>query len=255
MSASLDALEVEIADLRSAVRSAVASGDRESASRLLTALHTAERAWTQLLPPLGDEPSAPWREVLPTGVRVSVPAQVRQVLEILEAPAGPQLISAVRAAFFGEHLAPSKLASLRRDEERSFSTGVRDVFVVPALTSQLTPARGLLALSTWPLERRVTTPFSARTDLCTHASAVAARLAQLGGAAPAAAHDLLAQLARQLPGIAGTPAATDPSAVTAAADREAAALHDQDAHARAEAAGRARALPLRDQLFGLPRAS
>ncbi|MFC5724922.1 hypothetical protein ACFP1Z_32725 [Streptomyces gamaensis] len=252
----LDALEEQMACLRPAVRAAAEGGDARLAYRLLGVLQAAERAWSDLLAPALGAASAPLPA--PAVARVPVPLQVRQSLEILGAPAGVRLVSAVQAAFFGRALDPGRLASLRRDQERAYAAragrGGLGLFVVPALTGdRLTPARGLLALSVWPLERRIVTGHSPRVDLCVHAAAVAARIEQDGETASAAARDLLAQLAWYLPGIAGTPAAADPAAVRVVARREAALLREQDTKARAEAAARARELPLRDQLFGRPR--
>ena len=58
------------------------------------------------------------------------------------------------------------LASIRRDELRAFraKSSTRSVWVVPALTTHLLPARGYLALSSWPAWLRIHGTRSARVD-------------------------------------------------------------------------------------------
>ena len=61
-------------------------------------------------------------------------------------------------AFFAGAIPSVRLTSLRRDEERSFRSApfARPYYMCAALTAELlAPARGVLAVSTWPLERRV----------------------------------------------------------------------------------------------------
>ena len=126
--------------------------------------------------------------------------QVHQALTLLGAPAAPKLIAAVHAAFFAGQLAPSRLASLRRDEERSYraAPGARPYYLCPALTSDLlSPARALLCVSTWPLEQRIIGPLSPRVDFLTAAIRIAEaapqperdgdRISQRRGGAAAAA--------------------------------------------------------------------
>lgn len=75
------------------------------------------------------------------------------------------LIRDVASARWGDHIAGPKLASLRRDEERSWRTSGRPVYIVPALTwDQQRPVRGTLALSSWPLETRLLAPSSQTVD-------------------------------------------------------------------------------------------
>ena len=89
--------------------------------------------------------------------------QVHQALTLLGAPAAPKLIIAVHEAFHVGELAPARLTSLRRDEERSFRSAPhsRPYYLCSALTADLlAPARGLLAVSTWPMATRVIGPLS-----------------------------------------------------------------------------------------------
>jgi hypothetical protein len=145
----------------------------------------------------------------------------------------------VHDAFFPGELVAARLTSLRRDEERSFKVAPfgRPYYLCPALTADLlSPARGLLALSTWPLETRVVGPLSARVDFLTGAIRVARRVAQL----PEDAHDarrLLWRFAAGIPGAGG--AATDPATVVDKAQAELDVHLEADAADRAAAAARA----------------
>ncbi|MGI3202250.1 hypothetical protein ACRJ4W_35640 [Streptomyces sp. GLT-R25] len=116
--------------------------------------------------------------------------QVHQVLTLLAVPAAPKLISTVHEAFFAGALAPSRLTSLRRDEERSYRSapGARPYYLCPALTSDLlSPARGLLTVSTWSLEQRIVGPLSARVHFLTSALNIADAAERLDAEAHAAA--------------------------------------------------------------------
>jgi hypothetical protein len=58
------------------------------------------------------------------------------------------------------------LASIRRDELRAYraTSSTRSAWVVPALTTQLQPARGYLTLSSWPAWLRIHGIQSPRVD-------------------------------------------------------------------------------------------
>jgi hypothetical protein len=162
----------------------------------------------------------------------------------------------VYEAFFTEPLVATKLASLRRDEERSFSTQgyARPYYICAALThDRLTPARGLLALSVWPLERRVIAPLSPRADFLTHAVGTAEQIQRLtaAGHPPSdAAWQLLRRFALNIPGAYGSDD-VDPARVISAARTEAAVHQESDTAERRAAADRARArLTDIQRLFG-----
>ncbi|MDF2711846.1 MAG: hypothetical protein K0R62_7498 [Nonomuraea muscovyensis] len=283
MSDRLDELERRIDGLRAGVRTAMRAKDTATARTLRAELRAAERAWDALV--TGDLPGAAPDESPdgspdgPPGARaagappgraseggaprggalVTVREQVHQALTLLAAPAQPRLVAAVSEALLGGTLRGSRLTSLRRDEERSFASSPygRPYYLCAALTDRLSPARGLLTVSTWPLERRVVGPLSPRVDFLTCAMAVARQL----GADPLAALDpralrLLARMARNIPGAAadadtadlGPP---DPARVAEAAARELAVHAGRDTRDRAELAGRATSqLDDRSRLFG-----
>ncbi|MGW4170859.1 hypothetical protein ACWEGX_28575 [Streptomyces chartreusis] len=275
MSASLEELEQRLSQLRTELRGAVRARDKAETTRIRRALREAEAAWERAL----DAEAGPEAEALPPNGRTrttptttgeprqqgrpvhgSIPVreQVHQALTLLGAPASPKLISSAYEAFSTEPLIAAKLASLRRDEERSFTAQgyARPYYICAALThDRLVPARGLLALSTWPVERRIIGPLSPRTDFLTHAVGTAEqiqRLATAGHPAPDAAWRLLRRFALTIPGACDAAAAEpDPARVIAAAHAEAAVHQQEDDQQRRAAAQRARSqLADAQQLFG-----
>jgi hypothetical protein len=279
VSETLDDLEERINELRGEIRRAVRAREGILARSLRAELRTAERAWDHAVaasePPGTDEP--------PPGSLLPVREQVHQALTLLGVPAAAKMIVAVHGALRAGSLKGAQLTSLRRDEERSFGTSpfARPYYLCAALTDRLSASRGLLAVSTWPLEQRVVGPLSPRVDFLTTAIRVAEhilRLAETGEQAPPSAQRLLSRLAQNIPGaapyghgtrhlatgltlagpgtasgagVAGGFAEPDPAVVVKAAQAELGVHAAADAAARAEIAGRARDR-LRDaeRLFG-----
>ncbi|WP_301176916.1 hypothetical protein [Actinomadura geliboluensis] len=260
-----DELEARITELRAAVRRAVAAGDRREARGLRARLREAEQAWDEAV--LGDGGADPEprrdgsgrddreRDGRESGGRGLLPVrdQVHQALTLLGAPAAPKLIGSVYAAFFPGEIAGSRLTSLRRDEERSFRTApyARPYYLCAALTADLlAPARGLLTVSTWPLERRIVGPLSPRTDFLT----AAVRLAEHAGRGTPSpdVQRLLWRFASNIPGaVTGTVGTADPEALAAAARAELDVHREPDQRRRGAAAARARErLDDAERLFG-----
>ncbi|HEX9033035.1 MAG TPA: hypothetical protein VF834_14440, partial [Streptosporangiaceae bacterium] len=189
----------------------------------------------------------------PEGLHLPVREQVHQALTLLTVPAGPRLISTVHEALFTGAIPAARLTSLRRDEERSFRLApfARPYYLCAALTSDLlTPARGLLALSTWPMERRIVGPLSPRVDYLTAAMQIAASIQRVPVPDQAALR-LLHRLAANIPGASARAWQADPEAVVRAARAELAVHADADGQAREAAADRARRqLDDAQQLFG-----
>ncbi|MFC4116155.1 hypothetical protein [Nonomuraea zeae] len=231
MSDQLDDLERRIDELRAGVRTAMRVRDSATARTLRAELRSAERAWDALV---SGEPARPKPE--PPRL-VTVREQVHQGLRLLGASAQPRLVVAVSDAFFGGTIRSSQLTSLRRDEERSFRSSPfgRPYYLCAALTDRLSPARGLLTLSSWPIERRVVGPLSPRVDFLTCAIAVAEHESDDGRAAR-----LLVRMARNIPGATdATFGPPDPARVIEAARAELAVHAERDTRDRAELAGRA----------------
>ncbi len=275
VAASVEELEQRLSHLRTELRGAVRARDQAEAARIRRALREAEAAWEQALdteaepdgetqpaeflaPQASAAPGTPRRAERPAHGSIPIREQVHQALTLLGAPASPKLISSTYEAFFTESLVATKLASLRRDEERSFTAQgyARPYYVCAALThDRLVPARGLLALSTWPVERRIIGPLSPRADFLIHAVGTAEqiqRLAAAGHPAPDPAWRLLRRFALTIPGAYDAAAPEpDPDRVIAAAHIEAAVHQAEDDQQRQAAAQRTRTqLTDVQQLFG-----
>jgi hypothetical protein len=187
------------------------------------------------------------------GLILPLREQVYQVLTLLTVPAAPKLISSVHEAFFSGVIFGARLTSLRRDEERSFRIApfARPYYLCAALTADLlAPARGVLAVSTWPLERRVIGPLSPRVDFLTAAIQVAEQIGSIADPSPQALR-LLWRFATNIPGGADNSGKVSAPTVARAAHAERGVHADADVAARREAAARARdQLDDAQQLFG-----
>ncbi|WP_250000967.1 hypothetical protein [Actinoplanes sp. M2I2] len=167
--------------------------------------------------------------------------QARHALLLLGAPASARLLADVHGALFDSDLTVPALVGLVRDPASGLCA---------ALNPDLTPARGLVALAEWPLERRVVTPAGQRAD----ALAAVIRVAEFVTIRPGAgrsAHLLLRALAE---GVPHGPEASDLAGAArlalAAPDLVAAVAAEEPV--RAAAVERARALSPAQQLHGLP---
>jgi hypothetical protein len=118
----------------------------------------------------------------------------------------------------------------------------------------LSPSRGLLAVSTWPMERRVIGSLSPRVDFLTAAIRIAEAIERIPDP-PLTARRLLERFAASIPGAARPTAAgsqTRPDVVRRAAEAELCVHADPDARLRKEAAARAaKQLSAADQFFGI----
>ncbi|MEV4706675.1 hypothetical protein [Actinoplanes sp. NPDC049316] len=126
--------------------------------------------------------------------------QARHALLLLGAPAPANLVVDVHTALFDGDLSMSGLATVLRDEERQYDPdALRPYRICPALHHDLTVARGLVALSCWPGERRMMSPVAARAN----ALAAVVRIAEfvvIRNTASPAVLDLLRRLAETVPG-------------------------------------------------------
>ena len=275
---AIEALERRIDQLRVAVRGAVLAGDLALASARRAELKRAEQAWEDALTaatlsagavPAGAvsanavpqaapalEPQAPAGPLEPPGSLLPLREQVYEALSLLQVPAAPKLIATVHEAFFGSTFPTTRVTSLKRDEERSFRTApfARPYYICAALSADyLSPSRGLLAVSTWPMERRVIGSLSPRADFLTAAIRVADAIERIP-TPPLTARRLLQRFAGSIPGAAQPSASAEqvkPDVVRRAADAELAVQADADARMRKEAADRARRqLANAEQFFG-----
>jgi hypothetical protein len=291
--ATVEALEARISRLRAAVRRAVLDRDPQLEGTLRRELSEAQQAWDLALDATRDEPpalpaafdpaatipdgvladeGAPGRGALDhaapgapagrgRGALLPLREQVHEALSLLQVPAAPRIIATVHEAFFATTFPTARLTSLRRDEERSFTSTkyARPYYICAALSADyLSPSRGLLAISTWPLERRIIGSLSPRADFLVSAINIAQAIEQLPDPVPAA-RALLTRLAANIWGSSSRANAgtgpfggrIDPQAVIRAARAELEVHAGEDKRIRAEAARRAREqLSDVEQLFG-----
>jgi hypothetical protein len=180
----------------------------------------------------------------------STAEQARHALLLLGAPAPARLVADVHAALFDGDLDVPALAGLVRASlnlRASLHRGNASGFC-PALTVDLTAARGLIALADWPLERRLVTPARQRAD----ALAMVVRVAEFVAVQPRAgraAGRLLRALAQDVPH--GPEAVDLGEAARTALERLAGAVAAEEP-VRAAALRRAAELDETQRLFGLP---
>jgi hypothetical protein len=179
----------------------------------------------------------------------------------LDAVATPALIGQYSIARFGESIDLKRLSSIRRDEKRAHTRhGLRQTFIVPALDGyRFVPVRAQLAVSTWPLSRRIVGPRSGRVELLRAALSVTHQLRwQADREQGASGRESTAQLLRLLrdltlsvTGAFSEGRRVDPDAIEAAIREEYDALSPADMAWREEAALRAgRQLTETEQLWG-----
>lgn len=122
----------------------------------------------------------------------------------LSVPCSPKQIAAYAEARTGESFDVRTLASIRRDEYRSWASGSRrDTYLVPSLEGPwFLAGRGRLALSHWPLTQRIVGPLSPRVDHLQAALQILARIEDADSKPERRANmrNLLAQYARSVPG-------------------------------------------------------
>lgn len=177
----------------------------------------------------------------------------------LNVPSSPRLIAAYCEARTGDPFDLRSIASIRRDEHRSWKSGsTRDTYLVPALEGPwLEAGRGKFVLSHWPLAQRIIGPLSPRVDhvkVCIH---LATQVESLGRKSDAAARmsTLLAEYARSVPGALKDPWNPGPdldiARIRAAAIAELDLIQGEDENWRkSEAERAARRLSVAQQLWG-----
>lgn len=249
---SLEELQRRIDGLRTEVQRVVRAGDPVRLRELRAELRRADSAYYAALDALTmsedePEPSGQPRTIL------SVRDQVHQALTLLSVPSAPKMIVAVQDAFFAGQLTAPQLASLRRDEERSFrsSPHARPFYLCNALTAdRLVAARGLVSVSTWELSRRFIGPLSPRVDFLTAGIQVAERITRMPVPTLPVSR-LLWRFATSIPDAAESFDALDAATVADAARSELEIHRDADTADRKAAATRARGqLGEVEQLFG-----
>lgn len=257
-SGEVQAALAEVADLQRKLTAALETGDPGAVERVLAELSVAEKRRNRLLQRAVTGEGGAFDAAPP------IREQVASVLAILRRPASVSLIRDVASARFGETIQPSRLASLRRDEQRSWQAAhradgpgarplARPVYVVPALTfDRFAPVRGMLALSSWAAESRLIAPASHRVDML-H---ILIRLIDELHSNPEAVwapglRRLVWRIARTVAGVINSPDGLHYPQVRDAAEQELRLIADADTAERATAARRAREqLDAETLLFG-----
>lgn len=175
-------------------------------------------------------------------------------LDLVGVPAAPTLIAELAEAIAGVDVAPSRFASLRRDDARAArrDPGARPAWLAPALNATtLTAMPRLLTSSAWPLEHRLIAPASLKlVHLRTIQSLLdwSARFAPLNPASAAQVEAVALRLAGDVPGQADA-AQRRRDAVAIELDL----LEEADRAVRHAAAQQLRDRPAQVQLWGLSR--
>jgi hypothetical protein len=175
---------------------ALVRGDSEKAARLQ---QDAQNAWWRARRLGQRQVKRPARARSPTAREISV-----TTLTELGIPSSPKQIAAYSEARTGDWFDVRSLASIRRDELRSWNAGTRrDTYLVPALEGPwFVAGRGRFALSHWPLWQRIIGPLSPRADHLRSCMQLVAQIEPLDATSEMATRmrKLLAQYARSIPG-------------------------------------------------------
>jgi hypothetical protein len=254
---SLSEVLLELARSHQAVQAAIEHGEVSGLEEMMRHIELLERERNRHMNLL-TRPA--------TGYRTSIPARDRvvQLLRLTGAITPSRLLADLSRVRFMEGLDTANLSSLRRDELRRWRSheegavsgaGSRRemggqhgrVYVVPALSAdRFAPVRGSLALSDWPLARRLVAPTSPRIDLLRTVVSLAEKVGEEG-----AESNLTRVLTKLSLGFVGAGAPAEPKALAALARRELDAIGAADTRERESAAERARTqLDAQAQLFG-----
>lgn len=172
MSKELNSVIAELSQVNDALAQASNKNDSNLLAELLGRVTELERLRNHLISKSSVQKSAGQNNLY--SVSIPLRDQVIRALHLTKGPASGRLLSDITKAKWGERIESTKLSSLRRDESRSWSAGqdanrrtaMRDVYIVPALTyDRFAPVRGVLALSSWQLSKRLIAPYSPRVNL------------------------------------------------------------------------------------------
>lgn len=228
----------ELSSLQGELRDAVDQVDPSRTDRLLAQIGVLERRRNRLVHQmLGSdgqrlEATPPLRD------------QIQVVLRLLGRPSSIRLVADVARARFGEAIHTGRIASLRRDEERSWSRapGARPAYVLPALSAdRFAPVRGELTLSSWPLETRIVGPASPRVDMLLVLAGLVDEFTREREAPwTRGLERIIWRLASTVPGAVQMGEALETSIIQDAVQVELAQLRSDDERERRDAAERAR---------------
>ncbi|MBG0717745.1 hypothetical protein G3N18_06575 [Microbacterium sp. 2C] len=240
------------------VRDALSVGRMDAVPDLMAEVEELEKQRALLLremtrPPVAEVPFSPGP---------SLRVKVISTLRLVQRPLAARFVTQIARARFDYVIDTSALASMRRDELRSYRAYAENPhgaqsktqLVVPALSfDRYTPVRGVLALSDWDMSRRLIGPASPRVDVML-ATQTLTRLVLDNPQAPwaPAVDKLVVTIGRSLMPFIGRAASPTMREVDAAVIAELEAIEPEDREERAAATARARAqLTGEQQLFGV----
>jgi hypothetical protein len=168
-------------------------------------------------------------------------------LEKIGVASPPARIAAIVRALFDLNISTSQFASFRKGDERSYRRAHRNrVYLVPALSAaDLSAMAGMVALSSWAIERRIIGGYSQRVDAL-RGILKAYSIYQDTKDSDSAA--IIRIIARELPSIGQYAPNIDAMGKAAAADLSEFAMRDEEE--RRAAATRIAHLDPMTQLFG-----
>src|SRR6516162_7136781 len=185
--------------------------------------------------------------------RVETPAQLPKrdalvlALEKIGVASPPARVAAIVRALFGLVISTSQFASFRKGDERSYRRAPRNrVYIVPALSAaDLSAMAGMVALSDWPIERRIIGGYSQRVDALRGIAKAYAIYRDTKDSDSAA---IIRIMGREMPSIGQY--APDIDAMGKAAVADLAEFAERDEEERRCAAARLVNMDARTQLFG-----
>jgi hypothetical protein len=168
-------------------------------------------------------------------------------LEKIGVASPPARVAAIVRALFGLVISTSQFASFRKADERSYRRAPRNrVYIVPALSAaDLSAMAGMVALSNWPIERRIIGGYSQRVDALRGIAKAYAIYRDTKDSDSAA---IIRIIGRELPSIGQY--APDIDAMGKAAAADLAEFAERDEEERHGAAARLANMDARTQMFG-----
>lgn len=192
-------LSARIAELMGKATQAFSAGKGDAGAALQVeaqALMEQLWRWSKVAKP-------PKKDSAKAVAKLSVRERAISVLTELDVPRTPREIAEYAQARTGQAFDARALASIRRDERRSWqSRKSREAYLVPTLEGQwFLPGLGQLALSFWPLAKRINGPLSARVNHLRACLSLASLLESIEPSSqPQGLRSLLAQYTRSVPG-------------------------------------------------------
>jgi len=180
------------------------------------------------------------------------------VVDGLGVPSAPRMVSEFGQARYGVHIPSARIASLRRDEFKAFTTdpGSRPAYLAPGLLADsLTAVPRLVTSSAWSLDRRIIGSRSLRVNHLRTLIVVCDATDTMADRDEGALTRLMwmgTGLAGSIPGALDRGGDFDPARARDAASAELSLMEDDDDAERRAAAERASSRAFQHQVWGGP---